>query len=96
MLDLIDLQELGVEVILKDGSKLSFKASVGIKIIYDLKEQIRNRPDPLDRAELWEAMSWEEGVFENSPTEGRVFSFSRYRNILKSRMNPEERERWIG
>ena len=86
---------MGVEIILNNFKKIHLPSDEGQRVIQDLKEQIRNRKDPLDRAEHWEAITWETNVYEKYPDKpGRVYSYDRQWKLLWSRMTDEERSEY--
>jgi len=92
VLDLKDFGEMGIEILHKDYSRTWISSNDSAYVLSRLKDQIRNRPDPLDRSEHWEGYSVQVGVFKNAPTlEGHIYSFDREMRVLLSRMTTDER-----
>lgn len=86
---------MGVEIIFSNFKKSHLPPEEGRRVIQELKEQIRARKEPLDRAEHWEAMEWQTDLFEKYPLKpGRVYSYDKHWRLLLSRMTPKEREEY--
>lgn len=91
--DVIDNGDLGVEIIFHNFTRLSLNPDEGKRMIDELKNQIRARPNWPDRSEHWEGYETKTDIYENAPyLEGRVYSFMKEIAILRSRMTRKERE----
>ena len=83
---------MGIEITYLDYTKESVGPDEAQEVIMELKQQIRNRPDPLDRSEHWEGYEVMTDVYVNAPhLEAHIYSFDKERRILMSRMSQDEK-----
>jgi hypothetical protein len=84
---------MGTEITYHSFTRELIPSAEAHEVVDDLKDQIRSRPDPLDRSEPWEGYEVVRGAFENAPhLDAFVYSFAKQMRILASRMTLDEKK----
>lgn len=93
------MKEMGIKITFHSCISTLIPFEEAQEVLMDIKNQIRERKDPLDRSEHWEGYEIVKGAYENAPhLDAHVYSFDKERRVLMSRMNTEEKRDlgWIG